>query len=476
MFVTQKTPPFNQGGAKVPSPEIIMSISNLAAIDAAHHIHPFSDMKALNAKGTRIITRGEGSHIFDSTGKKYLDGFAGLWCVNIGYGRPEIADAVQRQMNELAYYNAFFGTSTPSATLLAEKIASHTEGHLNHVFFTNSGSEATDTWFRMARVYWQAKGQPEKKIVIARRNGYHGSTVAGASLGGMKHMHQQAGSEIAGIAHIGQPYWYAEGGELTPHEFGLKAAKELEDKIAELGADKVAAFVAEPIQGAGGVIVPPDSYWPEIQRICTENDILLVADEVICGFGRLGQWFGHQHFKVKPDLAPVAKGLSSGYLPIGAVLISDRVADVMINEVGDFFHGFTYSGHPVSAAAALENLRIIEDEKLVERVRDDIGPYFTKAWKSLEDHDLVGNVENVGLMGAVQMAADKKTRQRFTKADDLGSYVRNVCLDNGLVLRATGDRMLASPPLVITEEEVDFMVKVTRLGLDAAWKVREDYA
>ena len=452
-----------------------MSLSNLAAIDAAHHIHPFSNMKELNAKGTRIITRGEGSHIYDAAGKKYLDAFAGLWCVNIGYGRPEIANAVFNQMNELAYYNSFFGTTNPSATLLAEKIASHTEGQLNHVFFTNSGSESTDTWLRMARVYWQAKGQPEKRVVISRRNGYHGSTVAGASLGGMKHMHGQAGADVADIVHIGQPYWFADGGELSPEEFGLKMARELEDKINEVGADKVAAFVGEPIQGAGGVIIPPATYWPEIQRICDAYGILLVTDEVICGFGRLGSWFGHQHFGVKPDLAPVAKGLSSGYLPIGAVLVSDRVADVMINEVGDFFHGFTYSGHPVAAAAALENLRIIEDEKLVERVRDDIGPYFTKAWKSLEDHDMVYSAENVGLMAGLQMAADKTTRARYKKADDLGSFVRNVCLEIGLVLRATGDRMLASPPLIITEEEVDFMVKVTRMGLDAAWKVRADY-
>ena len=452
-----------------------MSLSNLAAIDAAHHIHPFSNMKELNAKGTRIITRGEGSHIYDAAGKKYLDAFAGLWCVNIGYGRPEIANAVFNQMNELAYYNAFFGTTNPSATLLAEKIASHTEGQLNHVFFTNSGSESTDTWLRMARVYWQAKGQPEKRVVISRRNGYHGSTVAGASLGGMKHMHGQAGADVADIVHIGQPYWFADGGDLSPEEFGLKMARELEDKINEVGADKVAAFVGEPIQGAGGVIIPPATYWPEIQRICDAYGILLVTDEVICGFGRLGSWFGHQHFGVKPDLCPVAKGLSSGYLPIGAVLVSDRVADVMINEVGDFFHGFTYSGHPVAAAAALENLRIIEDEKLVERVRDDIGPYFTKAWKSLEDHDMVYSAENVGLMAGLQMAADKTNRARYKKADDLGSFVRNVCLENGLVLRATGDRMLASPPLIITEEEVDFMVKVTRMGLDAAWKVRADY-
>lgn len=445
-------------------------LSNLAAIDAAHHLHPFSDMKKLNADGTRIIQRGEGVHIFDSHGKKYLDGFAGLWCVNIGYGRKEIADAVARQMNELPYYNTFFGTTSPPTTLLAEKVTSKAGPRFNHIFFTGSGSEANDTWFRMARVYWAAVGKPSKKTVIARRNGYHGSTVAGASLGGMKYMHEQGDLPIPGIVHIGQPYWYGEGGDLTPAEFGLKVARELEAKIDELGEENVAAFVAEPIQGAAGVIIPPETYWPEINRICKARNILLVTDEVICGFGRLGEWFGHQYFGVEPDFAPIAKGLSSGYLPIGGVLVSDRIADVLINEVGDFNHGFTYSGHPVCAAAALENLRIIEEEKLVERVRDDIGPYFAKKWGALAEHDFVGEAESVGLMGGLQLAADKKTRTRFEKPDPIGALVRNHALANGLVLRATGDRMLASPPLVISHEEVDEMARIAKIALDAAWK------
>ncbi|MGV4792487.1 aminotransferase [Rhizobium sp. F40D2] len=444
--------------------------SNLAAIDAAHHLHPFADMKKLNAEGTRIIQRGEGVHIFDNRGRKYLDGFAGLWCVNIGYGRREITDAVARQMNELPYYNTFFGTSSAPATLLAQRVTSHAGERFNHIFFTGSGSEANDTWFRMARVYWSAVGKPLKKIVIARKNGYHGSTVAGASLGGMKYMHEQGDLPIPGIVHIGQPYWYGEGGDLSPAEFGLKVARELEAKIDELGEENVAAFVAEPVQGAAGVIIPPETYWPEIDRICKVRNILLVTDEVICGFGRLGAWFGHQHFGVEPDLAPIAKGLSSGYLPIGGVLVSDRIADVLINEVGEFNHGFTYSGHPVCAAAALENLRIIEEEKLVERVRDDIGPYFGKAWAALADHDLVGEAESIGLMGGLQLAADKSTRTRFDKPDQIGALVRNHALANSLVLRATGDRMLASPPLVISHAEVDEMARITRLALDLAWK------
>ncbi len=445
--------------------------SNLGALDAAHHIHPFSDMKKLNAAGTRIIERGEGCYIFDNLGKKYLDGFAGLWCVNIGYGRKEIAEAVMRQMNELPYYNTFFGTTTPPAVLLAQKITSHAGPHINRVFFTGSGSEANDTWFRMARVYWATLGKPEKKMVIARRNGYHGSTVVGASMGGMKYMHEQGALPIEGIVHIGQPYWFGEGGDLSPAEFGLKMARELEEKIDELGEDNVAAFVAEPIQGAGGVIVPPETYWPEIARICKARNILLVVDEVICGFGRTGRWFGHQHFGVEPDLAPIAKGLSSGYLPIGGVMVSDRVGDVLVNEAGDFNHGFTYSGHPVCAAAALENLRIIEDEKLVERVHDDVGPYLAEGLKSLEDHPMVGETQCVGLMGAVQLAEDKASRTRFADKEKAGVEVRNHCLSNGLVLRATGDRMLFSPPLVISRAEIDDMIAITRKGLDHAWKV-----
>ncbi|MCV3738569.1 aspartate aminotransferase family protein [Rhizobium sp. TRM96647] len=448
-----------------------VAASNLGALDAAHHIHPFSDMKKLNAAGTRIIERGEGCYIFDNHGKKYLDGFAGLWCVNIGYGRKEIAEAVARQMNELPYYNAFFGTTTPPTVLLAQKITSHAGPNINRVFFTGSGSEANDTWFRMARVYWATLGRPEKKMVIARRNGYHGSTVVGASLGGMKYMHEQGALPIEGIAHIGQPYWYGEGGDLSPSDFGLKVARELEEKIDELGEDNVAAFVAEPIQGAGGVIVPPQTYWPEITRICKARNILLVVDEVICGFGRTGHWFGHQHFGVEPDLAPIAKGLSSGYLPIGGVMVSDRVGEVLVNEVGDFNHGFTYSGHPVCAAAALENLRIIEDEKLVERVRDDVGPYLAAGLKSLEDHPMVGETQCVGLMAAVQLAEEKADRRRFEDKERAGVEVRNHCLANGLVLRATGDRMLYSPPLVITRAEIDDMIAITRKGLDHAWKV-----
>jgi putrescine aminotransferase len=340
----------------------------LQAADAAHHIHPFTDTKALNTEGSRIITHAEGVWLTDSDGNRILDGMAGLWCVQVGHGRREIADAVHRQMSELSYYNTFFKTTHPPAVALSEKLAEIAPAHMNRVFYCSSGSEANDTVFRMVRYYWDQMGKPEKKAIIGRWNGYHGSTLAGTSLGGMKAMHGQGDLPVPGVHHIDQPYWYGEGGDTDPDEYGVLIARKLEQAIDEIGEDKVAAFIAEPIQGAGGVIIPPESYWPEIKRILAERDILFVADEVICGFGRLGTWFGSDFYGLEPDLMPIAKGLTSGYLPMGGVLVSDRVAEGLIDRGGEFYHGYTYSGHPACAAAALANLEIIEREGLVDRV------------------------------------------------------------------------------------------------------------
>lgn len=446
--------------------DTLATVADVAAVDIAHHLHPFADMKQYVGQGVRVMTRGEGVHVWDGDGKKYLDAFAGLWCVNVGYGRREISDAVYAQMNQLAFYNTFFGTTTAVTARLAEKICSHAGPTINHVFFANSGSEANDTWLRLARIYWSTRGRPEKKIVISRVNAYHGSTIAGASLGGMKSMHEQGDLPIPGIVHIGQPYWYAEGGDLSPAEFGLLRARELEAEIRRLGPDRVAAFVAEPIQGSGGVIVPPDTYWPEIQRICRKYDILLAIDEVITGFGRLGSWFGYQHYGLEPDFCAIAKGLSSGYVPIAGVMVSDRVAEVLIEDAGQIHHGFTYSGHPVAAAAALANLEILETDRLVERVRDDIGPYFGDLWRGLADHVLVGEAVCVGLMGAVQLVLDKATRKRFTNQGDIGMIVRNFCMMEGVILRACGDRILVSPPFTIERADADRIVSTLRGVLD----------
>ena len=435
------------------------------ALDAAHHIHPFSDTRALNLEGTRIIVKGEGVWLTDSDGNRIMDGMAGLWCVNIGHGRPEIAEAVQKQMAEISYYNTFFKTSHPPAIELAAALAEIAPERFNRVFFTGSGSEANDTVLRMVRTYWATLGKPEKQIIIARRNAYHGSTVAGASLGGMKPMHAQGGLPIPGIHHIAQPYWFDEGGAMSPEEFGLWAARELERAIDALGEDKVAAFIAEPIQGAGGVIIPPDSYWPEVRRICREREILFVSDEVICGFGRLGRWFGSTYFGTEPDLMPIAKGLSSGYLPIGGVMVSDKVAAVL-EETGDFNHGFTYSAHPVAAAAALANLKVIREEKLVERVADDIGPYLQARWRALADHPLVGEARMTGLVGALELVPAKPDRRRFAGEGKIGTLCRDISFRNGLVMRAVRDSMIISPPLVISHAEVDELVRLARKTLD----------
>jgi len=317
--------------------------------DQRHHMHPFTDHKELGEKGgARIITRAEGVYIYDSDGNKILDGMAGLWCVNMGYNRQELIDAAATQMQELPYYNNFFQCTHPPAIELSALLSELSPGNFSQVFFTGSGSEANDTQVRLIRRYWDLMGQPEKMTIIARKNAYHGSTLAGASLGGMSGMHEQLILPVPGIVDIEQPYQLELGADMSAEAFGLQQARLLEEKILELGVDKVAAFIAEPVQGAGGVIIPPQSYWPEIQRICDEYGILLVADEVITAFGRLGEWFGSTHFGIRPDLISFAKGVTSGYLPLGGALVSDRVADVIIAKGGEFAHGYTYSGHPAT--------------------------------------------------------------------------------------------------------------------------------
>jgi len=439
--------------------------ARLQALDAAHHVHPFTHAGELAAKGARVILRGEGCWLTDSEGHRILDGMAGLWCVNAGYGRTRLAQAAAAQMTELAFYNTFFQTTHVPAIALAAKLAELAPGDLNHVFFAGSGSEANDTNIRAARVFWAAQGKPDKQVIIARRNGYHGSTMGGASLGGMAGMHAQGGLPIPGIVHIDQPHWWAEGGDMSPHDFGLARARQLEDTIAQLGADRVAAFIAEPVQGAGGVIIPPDSYWPEVQRICDTHDILLIADEVITGFGRLGAWFGSTTYGIRPDIVTIAKGLSSGYQPIGGSILSDRVAGVLAGI--EFNHGYTYSGHPVAAAVALENLAILEEEALPQRVADRTGPYLAQAWARLADHPLVGAAETRGLMGALQLTPDKARRAAFAApAGSVGLRARERCFANDLVMRHVGDRMIVAPPLVISEDEIDTLVARARVALD----------
>jgi putrescine---pyruvate transaminase len=445
-----------------------MPTAELQALDAAHHMHPFTANHDLAEKGVRVITRASGVRLTDSEGREILDAMAGLWCVNIGYGRDELAEVAYRQMKELPYYNTFFMSTHVPAIALADKLAELAPGDLNHVFFASGGSEANDTNIRLVRRYWDLMGKPDKKIIISRKNAYHGTSVGSASLGGMQGMHAQGGLPIPDVVHINQPNWYLEGGEMSPEEFGIARARELEAKIDELGEGRVAAFIAEPIQGAGGVIVPPDSYWPEVSRICAQRDILLIVDEVITGFGRTGNWFGTQTYDLKPDIMTIAKGLSSGYAPIGGSLVSDKVAEVIGRE--EFTHGYTYSGHPVAAAVALENLRILEEEKIVDYVSDEAAPYLAEKWHQLADHPFVGETKIVGMMASLALTADKSVRKPFeASAGTVGYMVRERCFANNLIMRHVGDRMVISPPLVITKSDIDELFERAVKSLDEGY-------
>jgi len=436
------------------------------AADAAHFLHPFTDFQSLAKKGSRIITKAHNIYLWDSDGHKILDAMSGLWCVNVGYGQQALVDAAARQMAELPFYNAFFQTATTPAIALAEKLAEITPPQFKHVFFSGSGSEGNDTVVRMVRRYWDVLGQPQRQVIISRRNAYHGSTMAGASLGGMSGMHAQGGLPIPGITHIHQPYWVEHGQGMDREAFGLKAASWLEDKILELGADQVAAFIGEPIQGAGGVIIPPASYWPEIQRICDKYGVLLVSDEVITGFGRTGHWFGCETLGFKPDLMTFAKGVTSGYVPLGGVMVGERIARVLIEQGGEFEHGYTYSGHPVACAVALANIQLIQDLNLVGHVHDDVGPYLAQAYAQLGAHPLVGDAEACGLMAALLLVKDKAKLTPFDATVDIGMVCRGHCFANGLIMRAVGSRMIIAPPLVITRAQIDEMVALIRRCLD----------
>jgi putrescine aminotransferase len=446
------------------------SLKQLQAIDAAHHLHPFTDHRELRDAGTRMIVRADGAYIYDSEGNRILDGMAGLWCVAVGYGRKELAEVAYDQMLELPYYNSFFKCSTPAPVLLAQKLAEIAPKSINQVFFGSSGSESNDTALRLVRHYWTLEGRPEKNIVISRIDAYHGSTVAGVSLGGMKHMHGQLGGAVPNIVHVMPPYAFelAEPGE-TDVAFGLRAAKAVEDAILDAGPDNVAAFIGEPIMGAGGVKIPPGNYWSEVERICRKYDVLLMLDEVITGYGRTGNWFAAQTYGIEPDMITTAKALTSGYLPLSALLVGDRVASTLVDKGGEFFHGYTYSGHPVACAVGLRNIEIIEREGLVERVREDTGPYFGEALrKRISGHPLVGETRALGLMGAVEIVRDKATRERFLPAGSAAVVVRDHAIANGLMLRATGDTMILSPPLIWTRDTIDIACEKILKALDLA--------
>ena len=442
-------------------------IAELRRLDVAHHLPAQADWAEIEKLGgSRIITHAEGCYIHDGDGHRILDGMAGLWCVNVGYGREELVDAAAAQMRELPFYNTFFKTATPPTVTLAAKISSLTGNRLPHIFFNASGSEANDTVFRMVRHYWKLKGEPKRTIFISRWNAYHGSTVAGVSLGGMKAMHVQGDLPIPGVEHVRQPYAYGEGQGMTEEEFCDACVQAIEDRILEVGPENCAAFIGEPVQGAGGVIIPPKGYWPKVEAVVRKYGLLMVSDEVICGFGRTGEWFAADYFGFMPDVMTLAKGITSGYIPLGAAMFNDRVAGVLANQGGELAHGCTYSGHPVCTAVALENIRILQEEKIIETCKTDTAPYLAQRWAELGEHRLVGEARIAGMVGALELVPDKRKRAFFEDRGAVGQLCRDKALANGLILRATYDAMLLSPPLIISHAQVDELFQKTWKALN----------
>jgi len=441
------------------------------ALDAAHHVHPFSDTAALNKEGVRVITHADGVYLYDSDGRKIIDGMSGLWCVQVGYGQKELAAAGCEALNTLPYYNHFFKTSNPWTIELAAKLATLLPAGHTRILFANSGSEANDTALKLIRYYWNLKGKADKKIHLSRDYGYHGVTMAAASLSGLTPMHLQWDLPLPGFDKVPAPYWYgakaAGYGDIDPAEFGMLIAKKLEEKIIELGPGRVASFSAEPVQGAGGVIFPPSTYWHEVQRICARYDVLLHLDEVITGFGRTGEWFGAQTFRIAPDIMTMAKGLSSGYQPISAISLGERMADVILNANEELVHGYTYSGHPVACAVALKNLEVMERDGLVPRTRNESGPYLQRRLAEIfAGHPLVGEVRGTGLLSAIELVRDKRERVFFPDPGSIGTHCRNYCFADGLICRAIRDTMVLAPPLVISTSEIEEITAKLKSAID----------
>jgi putrescine aminotransferase len=422
-----------------------------------------------------VITRADGVYLWDSEGRKIIDGMSGLWCVQVGYGNAALAEAGYEALKTLPYYNHFFKTSNPWTIELAAKLATILPDGHERVLFANSGSEANDSALKLIRYYWNLRGRPEKKIHLSRELAYHGVTFAAASLSGLTPMHPQWDLPLPGFEKVPAPYWYgakeAGYGDIDAEEFGLLIAKKLEDKILELGADRVASFSAEPVQGAGGLIFPPSTYWPEVQRICARYDVLLHLDEVITGFGRTGEWFGAQTWRIVPDILTMAKGLSSGYQPISAISLGARMAETILGANEELVHGFTYSGHPVACAVALRNIEVMEAQNLVPRVRDEIGPYLQRRLReTFADHPIVGEVRGVGLLAAIELVRDKTERRFFPDPGTIGTLCRNYCFNDGLISRAIRDTMVLAPPLIVSQAEVEEIVAKLISAIDRTAK------
>jgi putrescine---pyruvate transaminase len=441
--------------------------AQLKELDALHHLHPFTNHKSLRASGARVIVRGHGPYLWDSENNRILDGMSGLWTTSIGYGREELADVAHAQICELPFYNTFFKTTHPPVVALSRKLSEIAPDTLNNIFYGSSGSESNDTAIRLIRHYWRLKGQPKRHIIISRKNAYHGSTIAAGSMGGMPHVHAHSYPVYDGFRHVMDPYWYGESkdGE-TPEAFGLRAAKAFEDEILAVGPENVAAIAGEPVQGAGGVKIAPSTYWPEVQRIVDKYGVLLLADEVITGFGRLGTWFASEYYGIRPNMITFAKAATSGYIPLSGLIIDDMIVEALMAHDDDFNHGYTFSGHPVACAVALKNIEIMEREQLVSKVKDTTGPALSKMLAKFADHPLVGEVRSVGLLGAIELVADKKTKRRFDNPGRVGLICRDHFFRNGFIMRAVFDTMVTAPPLIWTQEHFDEAEAVIRKSLD----------
>ena len=442
-------------------------LATLRRMDEAHHIHPFTDHTDLHAHGTHVIQSAKGCFVTDETGRELLDGLAGLWCVNVGYGRREIADAVHRQMCAVAYYPSFFSTTTEPTILLADALAARTPPHLGKVFFANSGSEAIETALKLIRAYNKLRGRSRKVKILTRTFAYHGVTLAATSMTGLPSCTEPFDLPLPGFVHVPAPHPYGVGSELSPAEYAERCLAETERIIDRERAETIAALFAEPIQGAGGVIVPPPGYLHALRALCRERDILFVADEVITGFGRLGDWFASGLWELAPDIMTVAKGITSGYVPLGAAVVHDDIAETL-ERGGYLAHGFTYSGHPVATAAGLANLAILEREKLIERVRDDVGPYFQRKLRAFADHPAVGEVRGTQLIGALDLVP-RGGRAALTTPPVLGARAVALARAEGVIVRGIRDLIAIAPPLIISHDEIDQLFVAVGRALDRLW-------
>lgn len=448
-----------------------LTLEQLQEYDRKHHMHSFTDPDALRQAPPFLIDKAEGCYV-SGQNIRLLDAMAGLGCVNIGYGRQELAETAQQVLSDLSYYHSFSAVTNPYAAGLVGKIVELAPEGMNKVFIANSGSEAVETALKLAALYWQCKGELTRTKIITRDYAYHGTTIATAALNGNREMAGQFGyMHPLDVLRAKAPYWYREGGTLSPEEFGLLAAKSVEDQILAAGPENVAAFIGEPIQGTMGVVVPPLSYWPEVERICRKYGVLLIADEVVSGFGRTGHWFGQQAFNFKADIMTLAKGLSSSYVPVSATVISDEVAAVVEEGSHLLQHGFTTSGHPMTCAVALRNLTLIQEEGMVDAIRTDKGPYMHSVLNAaLGDHPLVGEIRVCGLMVAIELTRNKQTREQYPVELAVCDHVGQGALMRGLIVRPTGNVVVLCPPFIISHAEMDFIASVLKEACDDVYK------